>query len=163
VPICILGRTDRGDCEVVAQEQFVRFIIDTSTEFGAKVIQRIEDQKLAWLTTVSADGTPQPNPVWFIWDEGSFVIFSRPNQAKLNNIRRSGRVSFNLESIDEETITIFTGHAQIVDYASIPQAVLDRYAERYAEGMEAIKLTRAEYEAAYTVPIRFTPEKLRGW
>ena len=120
-------------------------------------------QKLAWLTTVGSDGTPQPNPVWFIWDDGTVVIFSRPNQAKLANIARSGRVAFNLESVDEETITIFTGHAEIVPYESIQQTLLDRYAERYAMGMIDIKMTRAEYEAAYTVPIRFTPEKLRGW
>ena len=29
--------------------------------------------------------------------------------------------------------------------------------------MKGIQLTRAEYEAAYTIPIRFTPAKLRGW
>ena len=139
------------------------FTIDTSTEFGAKVAQRIEDQKLAWLTTISADGTPQPNPVWFIWNDGAFIIFSQPNQAKLSNIRRTGRVSFNLESIDEETITIFTGRAEIVPYESIPQTLLERYAQRYAEGLKNLKMTRAEYEAAYTVPIRFTPERLRGW
>jgi hypothetical protein len=33
----------------------------------------------------------------------------------------------------------------------------------YSAGLKIIKQTRAEYEAAYTVPIRFTPEKLRGW
>jgi predicted pyridoxine 5'-phosphate oxidase superfamily flavin-nucleotide-binding protein len=43
----------------------VGFTIDTTTEFGAKVEQRIEEQKLAWLTTVASDGTPQPNPVRF--------------------------------------------------------------------------------------------------
>ena len=139
------------------------FTIDASSDFGAKIVQRIEDQKLAWLTTVSSDGTPQPNPVWFIFDNGTFVIFSQPNQAKLANIRRSDRVSFNLESIDEETITIFTGHAEIVPYESIPKSLLDRYIERYAEGLKNLNMTRAEYEAAYTVPIRFTPEKLRGW
>ena len=37
------------------------------------------------------------------------------------------------------------------------------YAERYTDGMTGIQMTRAEYEAAYTIPIRFTPEKLRGW
>ena len=41
------------------------FEIDTSTEFGAKVASRIEEQKLAWLTTIDSKGTPQPNPVWF--------------------------------------------------------------------------------------------------
>ena len=41
--------------------------------------------------------------------------------------------------------------------------MLDHYASRYAEGMVRIKMTREEYEAAYSVAIRFTPEKLRGW
>ena len=39
--------------------------IDTSTEFGAKVTERVREQKLAWLTTVDSTGTPQPNPVRF--------------------------------------------------------------------------------------------------
>ena len=140
------------------------FEIDTSTQFGADAQTRVSEQTLAWLTTVSSDGTPQPNPVWFIWDEGSFLIFSKPKQAKLANIARTGRASLNLEATaDEEQITIFTGHAEIVDRATIPQEIFDRYAEKYAEGMVNIKLPRAEYEAAYIEVIRFTPEKLRGW
>ena len=55
------------------------FEIDTSTDFGAEVLKWVEGQKLAWLTTVSRDGTPQPDPVWFLGDNGSFIIFSRPN------------------------------------------------------------------------------------
>jgi PPOX class probable F420-dependent enzyme len=140
------------------------FEIDTSTAFGLAVVKRIDEQKVAWLTTVSSDGTPQPNPVWFLWDDGSFIIFSRPNQAKLANIARSNRVSLNLEATeDEEQITIFTGYAEIVDRESIPQEIFDRYAEKYAQGMINIKLPRAEYEQAFSVPIRVTPEKLRGW
>ena len=140
------------------------FQIDTSTEFGAKTGRRVEADKLAWLTTVDSKGTPQPNPVWFLWDDGSFVIFSKPNQAKLANIARSGRVSFNFEATaDEEQITIFTGAAELVDRATISQEILDRYAEKYAQGMINIKLPRTEYEASYTEVIRFTPEKVRGW
>jgi PPOX class probable F420-dependent enzyme len=140
------------------------FQIDTSTEFGAKTARRVETDKLAWLTTVDSKGTPQPNPVWFLWDDGSFVIFSKANQAKLKNIARSGRVSLNFEATaDEEQITIFTGTAQLVDRATISQQLLDRYAEKYTQGMVNIKMTRAEYEAAYTEVIRFTPEKVRGW
>jgi len=149
---------------IEAEEYTVAFEIDTSTTFGADVIKRLENQKLAWLTTVDSNGTPQPNPVWFIWDDGVIFIFSKPNQAKLNNIQRSGRVAVNLEATaDEEHITIFTGQAEIIDRADLPAGILDRYAERYAQGMKGIQLTRAEYEAAYTIPIRFTPAKLRGW
>jgi len=76
----------------------------------------------------------------------------------------SGRVALNLEATaDEEQVTIFTGQAEILDQADVSQDIYDRYAERYAEGMTGIKMTRAEYERTYTVPIRVTPEKLRGW
>jgi PPOX class probable F420-dependent enzyme len=142
----------------------VGFAIDTSTAFGAAVIDRLEVQKLAWLTTVDSKGTPQPNPVWFIWDDGVIYIFSKPNQAKLSNIARSGRVAINLEATaDEEHVTIFTGQAEIIARADLPADILDRYAERYKDGMKGIQMTRAEYEAAYAIPIRFTREKLRGW
>jgi len=140
------------------------FTIDTSTEFGAKTARRVVEEKLAWLTTVDRNGTPQPNPVWFLWDGGSFVVFSQPNQAKLANIARTGQVSFNFEATeDEEQVTIFTGRAELVDRATIGQELLDRYAAKYAEGMERIELPREQYEAAYTAVIRITPDKLRGW
>ena len=140
------------------------FAIDTGTEFGAKTARRVVEEKLAWLTTVDRTGTPQPNPVWFVWDDGSFVVFSKPNQAKLANIARAGRVSFTFEATaDEEQITIFTGRAELVDRATIDRTILDRYAAKYAEGMARIELSRAAYEAAYTAVIRVTPEKLRGW
>jgi len=41
--------------------------LDTSTEFGQRAERRLRDEKLAWLTTVDAKGTPQPIPVWFLW------------------------------------------------------------------------------------------------
>jgi hypothetical protein len=41
------------------------FEIDTATEFGVKTARRVEHDKLAWLTTVDSNGTPQPNPVRF--------------------------------------------------------------------------------------------------
>jgi PPOX class probable F420-dependent enzyme len=145
-------------------ETAMGFEIDTSTEFGHNVVKRLDEQKLAWLTTVDSNGTHQPNPVWIIWDIVVIYIIRRPNQAKLANIRRSSRIAVNLEATtDEEHVTIFTGEAEIIDRADLPGDILDRYAERYAEGMKGIKMTRAEYEAAYTIPIRFTPKKLRGW
>ena len=142
----------------------VSVAISAAGEFGEKVRERLATQTLAWFTTVASDGTPQPNPVWFIDDGDDIVIFSRPGQAKLANIRRNPPVSLNLEATaDEEHVTIFTGTANIVDRDSIDPALLDRYAARYAKGMIGIKMTRDEYEAAYTEIIRFTPTKVRGW
>lgn len=140
------------------------FTIDTSTEFGLKTARRVNEEKLVWLTTVDSRGTPQPNPVWFLWDGGSFIVFSRPGQAKLANIARSGRVSLNFDATaDEEQVTVFTGQAALIDRETISQDILDRYADKYAQGMININLPRPEYETAYTEVIRITPEKVRGW
>lgn len=39
--------------------------IDRSSEFGARVLRRLEEDEIIWLTTGGKDGAPQPNPVWF--------------------------------------------------------------------------------------------------
>jgi PPOX class probable F420-dependent enzyme len=133
-------------------------------EFGATARRRLEQNKLAWLTTVSSDGTPQPNPVWFIVDDDVIIIFSKPNQAKLKNVARHPQVAFNLEATEtEEEITIITGTAEVTDKTVVTADLLDRYAAKYEQGMVGIKMTREEYEAAYTNVIRLTPAKVRGW
>jgi hypothetical protein len=38
-------------------------MIDLTSEFGQHVAKRLVKEQVIWLTTVSSDGTPQPNPV----------------------------------------------------------------------------------------------------
>ena len=44
-------------------------MINLSNEFGLRAKKHLEEEYFIWLTTVSSDMTPQPRPVWFIWDE----------------------------------------------------------------------------------------------
>ncbi len=133
-------------------------------DFGTTARERLDRHKLAWLTTVAQDGTPQPNPVWFIVDGDVILIFSKPNQAKLKNIARHPQIAFNLEATEsEEEITILTGTATVSDKNVLGSDLLDRYAAKYEKGMAGIQMTREQYEAAYTQVITFTPSKLRGW
>lgn len=66
-------------------------MIDLSTQFGQRVAKRLEEESIIWLITVSQDGFPQPRPVWFWWNGESFLIFSRPEGAKLRHIQRNPR------------------------------------------------------------------------
>jgi len=75
-----------------------RDLVDVGTEFGARVTRRLREDGIAWLITVSADGTPQPNPVWFIWNGESALIYSVPRQAKVKNIERNPKVALHLDS-----------------------------------------------------------------
>ena len=44
------------------------------TPLGEHVARRLRDELIVWLTTVGADGTPHPNPVWFLWDGGDSLL-----------------------------------------------------------------------------------------
>ena len=135
--------------------------IDTSTDLWKLTQERFAADQEIWLTTTSADGTPQPNPVWFIDEGPDLIIFSEPNQAKLKNIQRNPRVSVNFET--SEHVQILTGTATIETFASISKELFDRYFSKYAAGLAKLDYSPERLEAEFSAVIRFTPEKLRGW
>ena len=97
----------------------VKTFIDTSTPFGKVAERMLRTERIVWLTTVSADGTPQPNAVWFIWDGDSALMYSIPNQAKLKNIARNPNVALNLDSKKQgDRLVILTGTAAVETNAS---------------------------------------------
>ena len=137
--------------------------IDLSSDFGARVAARLRDEGIIWLTTTGADGTPQPNPVWFLWNGENVLIFSEPNQAKLANVRRTPRVSLNFNSDTYGgNIAVITGSAA-VDPAGPSAAERADYGAKYDDGIKSIGLTLQTFLEKYSVPIRVTPEKLRGF
>lgn len=86
----------------------------TSTAFGGRVARRLREEKLAWLTTVGEDGTPQPNPVWFLWEGDTILMYSLPHAARVANIKRNPRVSFNFDGDGRGgNIIVIGGEARI--------------------------------------------------
>ncbi|TLF82479.1 TIGR03667 family PPOX class F420-dependent oxidoreductase [Nocardia cyriacigeorgica] len=138
-------------------------LIDPTTEFGAKVAQRLDSEQVVWLTTVGPSGTPQPNPVWFLWRDGEFLLFSQPDRPKLRNIARNPRVSLNLNSTDTGgDVAVFTGTARVEEATPTPEEI-EAYVAKYTEGLVSISMTREQFFAEYSVPVRITPDRLRGF
>lgn len=136
--------------------------IDTGSEFGARVARRLADDTIGWLTTVGADGTPQPSPIWFLWDGETVLIYSRPNTPKLRHIAANPRVSLNLDGNGRGgDIIILTGDAQVDETAPSSEA-LPTYQAKYAKGIRQLGMTPTSFAQAYSVAIRFRPTKLRG-
>lgn len=138
-------------------------VVDTGTAFGAKVAERLERESVLWLTTVGPTGTPQPNPVWFHWDNDEFLIFSKPDQAKVRNIGRHPRVSVNLNANKAgNDVVVLTGTAR-VDEAGASAAESARFVTKYQRGLADISMTAEQFFAEYTVTVRITPDRLRGF
>jgi len=134
----------------------------SSLDISPQVQQRLQETVIIWLTTVGADGTPHPNPVWFYWDGKIFFIHSQPTSTKLKNISRNPRVSLNLEGSDElgDDIVIAVGSAQI---EKNPRHLEPGYAEKYVEHIRNLGMTTEEFEQDYSVLIKVTPTKFRAW
>ena len=138
-------------------------MLDFSTEFGQRVSRKLESEIVVWLTTVGGDGTPQPRPVWFYWDGTTFLVYSQPNAYKVRHIARDPRVSLNF-STDAKAhgVVVLTGDAR-VDTGAPPADGHAGYLDKYREAIAGIGMTPREMAEEYSVAIRVTPTKLRGF
>jgi PPOX class probable F420-dependent enzyme len=139
------------------------FALDTTTPFGERAAHRLREDKLAWLTTVSADGTPQPVPVWFLWDGAeSFLIYSKPHTAKLRNIATRPRVSLHLDGNGQGgDIVVVLGDAAVT--SDRPASAIPDYVEKYGAFIARNTWTPESFAADYSVPLRIEATGLRGW
>lgn len=138
---------------------------DSATEFGAEVARQLREAVVVWLTTVDADGTPQPNPVWFLWDGESFLIYSRHNAKRNAHVAAHSRVSLNFDSVDHgESVVIITGEARIVEGAPLAHEVPE-YVAKYRERVAQITENKQfdAFAKVYPVAIRVTPTRVRGF
>lgn len=136
--------------------------IDLKTEFGQRVKRRLEEEQIIWLTSVGSDGTPQPRPVWFIWDGQTILIYSRPNTAKLRHIAFNSRVALHFDGNSAGgDIVVLTGEA-IITAGAAPPDQNEAYLAKYAAGIKRINHTPAQFANNYSVAIRVTPNRLRG-
>jgi PPOX class probable F420-dependent enzyme len=137
--------------------------IDPSTDYGSRVLRRLASEEIAWLTTVGPSGTPHPTPVWFLYQEdGTILIYSEPDKAKLRNIDRHPRASVNLNGDSYGgDIIVLTGAARYAPDAP-PASDLPAYVAKYSRGLGSLGMTPEQFSQAYSAPILFTPDKLTG-
>lgn len=139
-------------------------IIDSSTEFGQRVLQRLKNEQIIWLTTQGRDGTPQPSPVWFLHSAvDEMLIYSKPDAPKMRNIAARPLVALSFNSTaNGGDVVVFNGEA-----AHDPDApsVADNaeYVEKYRQGIAGLDLTPAQFGAEYSAPVRVRLKKLRGF
>ena len=138
-------------------------VIDPKTENGARVETALREDVVAWLITVSADGTPVPTPVWFWWDGESVLVYSQRDKPKLRHIAANPNVAFAMRT-DElgDRIIVLTGQAK-VDPSAPSAHRLGEYVDKYATLIERLGADPVSFAAEYAVPIRIQPERVRAW
>ena len=136
--------------------------LDLESEFGKRVQRRLQDEVVIWLVTVHPDGTPQPVPAWFLWENDAVILYSKPQTPKLRNIAQNSKVSLHFDGDTRGgDIVVFAGEAT-VDETAPSAAAHAVYAAKYSEGFDRLGMTAEQFAQAYSVPVRVTLARVRG-
>lgn len=135
---------------------------DQKSPFGRRVRKRLRREVVIWFSTVGADGTPQPNPVWFVWQDNGFLIYNRSEANRLTHIRHRPRVSLHFDSDGQGgDIVVFKGRAGRLTDAPLPHEQ-PAYLEKYGDGMTRISGSPEKFSQDYPVAVHIDLDRVRG-
>lgn len=140
-------------------------MIDFTSEFGKTVKRHIDEEYFIWLTTVDSHLMPQPRPVWFIWDQDSFLIYSEPKTHKVQHIMKHPNVTLHFNTADargEKDVIVIAGSA-VIDPNALPAHEFPAYLKKYRTGIAELNLAPEGMGAQYSVAIRVKAISVRGW
>jgi PPOX class probable F420-dependent enzyme len=138
-------------------------VLDPSKPAHARAEQRLASEPIAWLTTVRADGQAQSSPVWFLWDGGTFLVFSQPGAQKVRNLAVNPRVALHLGD-DGAGGDIVTVEGTAAVEPDSPRA--DRvgaYMAKYQAAVEALGYEPGPFARTYSTAVRVRPTRIRAW
>ena len=139
-------------------------MVDFNSKLGKKVKKLLNSEYIVWLTTIDANLTPQPRPVWFVPDGDDVLIYSKPHTAKIGHIRLHPNVSlhFNTDREANDPVMVLIGVATLDESAP---AAKDHagYLKKYKPGIAGIDMTLADFTKDYAQPIRIKLTNIRGW
>jgi PPOX class probable F420-dependent enzyme len=132
-------------------------------EFGERVVRRLHEAYVAWLTTVGNDGTPQPNPVWFVWDgDDTITVYNRADAHRLAHIDARPQVALHLDGNGRGgDIVVVAGAARRAPELTAPHHNAD-YVAKYGEGMARVSGSAEQFSVDYPVALRIDIHRIRG-
>jgi PPOX class probable F420-dependent enzyme len=137
-------------------------VFDTGSDNDAHALDRLAQEKMAWLTTVTPDGQPQTFPVWFLWERGEILVFSDYRAKRNANIAANPRVVLHLNDDGEgRDVVVVEGVARVDDGTPVLEehaAYLAKYGEWITRDLGSVE----RMAAVYNVPIRISPTRGRA-
>jgi len=129
-------------------------------ELSPEVLERLRSDLVVWITTVDLDGQPQTSPVWFLWDDGSFLIYSQPGATKVRNLRANPRVALTLRT--DETASSYITFEGVATLPDGPRGdEVPGYLQKYEPLIAGEGWTVEWMTGEYPQPIVVAPTRVR--
>lgn len=138
-------------------------VFDSDSEADRHALERLDQDAIGWLTTVTPDGQPQTFPIWFLWEDGELLVYSDRRAKRNLNVRANPRVSLHLNDNGRGgDVVIVEGEARIDEATPAPEDNA-AYNAKYGERIRDSFSTPAEFTTIYNVPIRIRPTRGRAF
>lgn len=138
------------------------FRLDPADADHARALDRLSNDTVVWLTTVSTRLRPEPSAVWFLWDGETVLVYSGAT-ARIKNIAANPQVALHFDTADQgNDISIFYGTA-VLDLDTPPAKDVAGYRARYDEWVPAIGKDWDSFCDHYRYPIRIRLTGYRRW
>ncbi len=136
---------------------------DSGTTFGERVRRRLHEEQVIWLTTVDKHGTPQPNPVGFLFqDDDSILIYNMVNANRINNVVDRPQVALRFDGDGTGgDIVVFTGTARRAKDIPPPHEN-PAYLAKYADSLLRVSHSAEAFGKKFPVPLRIEIARTRG-
>jgi PPOX class probable F420-dependent enzyme len=132
------------------------FHLDMNDPRQARTAERLRAEEILWLASVRPDGRPHLVPVWFLWEGESILLFSKPENQKIRNLRQNPAVSVSLDGTNQgDEVTLLEGTAAMIDDSEVTTA-LPAYASKYAASLAEMGWTAETMAKEYSQAIRIT-------
>jgi PPOX class probable F420-dependent enzyme len=132
-----------------------------------KTRRMLQNDLIAWFTTVDSGGRPHAVPVWFMWHGGALVVFSEPQTVKVSHVRAGSSVLVHLQAGGEygDDVVILSGRAEISARSAgeVLDDFRDAYVAKYAGAIDDYGMPLEAVTEKYSTAIVFTPEHLLAW
>jgi PPOX class probable F420-dependent enzyme len=130
----------------------------------ARQLKQVQKPYIATLATVRADGSPHTAPVWYVYEDGAFLVLTERASQKARNIARDPRVELCIDDRERAPYhtVIVRGRATLQPYPG--DAWRLALAVRYlgaGRGQRYVDSTAVT--AANEVLVRIEPEQIVGW
>lgn len=132
----------------------------SDTPLGSWVRERLRQERIIWLIAVDAHGIAQPNPVWFVWEDGSVLIYNTAGAKRLAHIRQRPDVTLHLDTCGRGGEAIVLVGKASIDENAPPAHEHSGFMEKYANHMALAPRAWAE---TFPVALRIAPRRFRGF
>lgn len=136
-------------------------IFDSGSERDQRALERLSTERIAWLTSVTPEGQPQTVPVWFLWTDGTILVYGHDGAQRNRNLAANPKVSLHFNDDDGGDVVFVEGLAS-VDPSVGPIERHTAYIAKYADRIAANFGSPEGYAEHYNVPIVIRPTRGRS-